>query len=130
MVYLPRADSDSLHAALVTRTQNLPLLLMRSITWAPGQRMAHHRATADILRAPGRYFFDSRSPWQLGSTENTTGLPRYFPLGVSLANYSSDRLPAVEDELNRRPRMILQDRCGADLFFALLALDGPSVLRR
>jgi transposase, IS30 family len=37
---------------------------------------------------------------------------------------------AVEDELNNRPRMVLQDRCPADLFAALLASSGPSVLRR
>jgi IS30 family transposase len=32
LVHLPRADSDSLHAALVARMQDLPPALMRSIT--------------------------------------------------------------------------------------------------
>nr|WP_241474348.1 IS30 family transposase [Mycolicibacterium neoaurum] len=130
LVHLPRADSDSLHAALVARMQDLPPGLMRSITWDQGTEMARHLATADKLRAPV-YFCDSRSPWQRGSNENTNGLLRdYFPKGVTLANHSLGHLMAVERELNNRPRMVLQDRCPADLFAVLLASPGPSVLRR
>lgn len=54
----------------------------------------------------------------------------YFPKGVSLAKHPPQHLLAVEEELNRRPRMILGDRCPADLFAALLASSNPSVLRR
>lgn len=130
LVHLPRADSDSLHAALVARMQDLPPALMRSITWDQGTEMARHLATSDKLGAPV-YFCDSRSPWQRGSNENTNGLLRdYFPKGVTLANHSPGHLKAVEDELNNRPRMVLQDRCPAELFAALLASIGPSVLRR
>ncbi|WP_216638950.1 IS30 family transposase [Mycobacterium asiaticum] len=130
LVHLPRADSDSLHAALVARMQDLPPALMRSITWDQGTEMARHLATADKLRAPV-YFCDSRSPWQRGSNENTNGLLRdYFPKGVTLANYSLGHLRAVEKELNHRPRMVLKDRCPADLFATLLASENPSVLRR
>ncbi|WP_423202386.1 IS30 family transposase [Mycobacterium decipiens] len=64
LVHLPRADSDSLHAAPVARMQDLPLALMRSITWDQGTEMARHLATTDKLGAPV-YFCDSRSPWQL-----------------------------------------------------------------
>jgi IS30 family transposase len=130
LVHLPRADSDSLHAALVARMQDLPPALMRSITWDQGTEMARHLATADKLRAPV-YFCDSRSPWQRGSNENTNGLLRdYFPKGVTLINYSLGHLMEVEEELNNRPRMVLQDRCPANLFAVLLASHGPSVLRR
>lgn len=130
LVHLPRADSDSVHTALVARMQDLPSELMRSITWDQGTEMARHLATADKLGAPV-YFCDSRSPWQRGTNENTNGLLRdYFPKGVTLANYSLEHLLAVEEELNQRPRMVLQDRCPADLFAALLASNSPSVLRR
>lgn len=103
---------------------------MRSITWDQGTEMARHIATSDKLGAPV-YFCDSRSPWQRGSNENTNGLLRdYFPKGFTLANHSPGHLQAVEEELNNRPRMVLQDRCPADLFTALLTSRGPSVLRR
>jgi transposase, IS30 family len=130
LVHLPRSDGDSLHAALVARMRDLPPALMRSITWDQGTEMARHLATTDKLGAPV-YFCDSRSPWQRGSNENTNGLLRdYFPKGVSLAKHPPQHLLAVEHELNRRPRMVLGDRCPADLFAALLALQNPSVLRR
>ena len=77
------------------------------------------------------YFCDSRSPWQRGSNENTNGLLRdYFPKGVSLTNHPPAHLLAVEHELNHRPRIVLQDRCPADLFAALLASEDSSMLRR
>ncbi|MBS1696697.1 MAG: IS30 family transposase [Actinobacteria bacterium] len=126
LVHLARADSDSVHAALVTRMQDLPSALMRSITWDQGTEMARHLATADKLGAPV-YFCDSRSPWQRGSNENTNGLLRdYFPKGVTLINHSPEHLLAVEEELNNRPRMVLQDRCPTELFTALLASESPS----
>ena len=86
---MPRRDSDTLHAALVARMQDLPPTLMRSITWDQGTEMARHLAiTADQLGAPV-YFCDSRSPWQRGSNENMNGLLRdYFPKGTD-----SDRPP-------------------------------------
>jgi transposase, IS30 family len=64
LVHLARSDADSLHAALVTRMQDLPTGLMRSITWDQGTEMARHLVTTDKLGAPV-YFCDSRSPWQL-----------------------------------------------------------------
>lgn len=103
---------------------------MRSITWDQGTEMARHFATADKLKAPV-YFCDSWSPWQRGSNENTNGRLRdYFPKGVSLASHLPTHLLAVEDELNHRPRLVLQGRCPADLFAVLLTSTGPSVLRR
>lgn len=130
LVHLRRSDADSLHAALVARMQDLPPVLMRSITWDQGTEMARHLATTEKLGAPV-YFCDSRSPWQRGSNENTNGLLRdYFPKGVSLAKHLPAHLLAVEHELNHRPRIVLQDRCPADLFATLLASTGPSVLRR
>jgi transposase, IS30 family len=68
---------------------------------------------------------------QRGTNEYTNGLLRdYFPKGVSLARHSASHLLAVEHELNHRLRMVLQDRCPADLFAALSTSRGPSVLRR
>lgn len=125
LVHLPRNDADSLHTALVARMKDLPPALMRSITWDQGTEMARHLATTDKLGAPV-YFCDSRSPWQRGTNENTNGLLRdYFPKGVGLADHSPAHLLAVENELNRRPRMVLQDRCPAELFASLLISHSP-----
>ena len=92
--------------------------------------MARHLTITRSLGAPV-YFCDSHSPWQRGSNENTNGLLRdYFPRGTDLSVHSPQRLLAVENELNNRPRRVLNDRAPAELFAAVLASTGPSVLRR
>ena len=57
------------------------------------------------------YFADPHSPWQRPSNENTNGLLRqYFPKGTDFNNVGDDRIRAVADELNDRPRLCLGDR--------------------
>lgn len=121
LLHLPQRDGESLHAALIARMGDLPAALLRSITRDQGTEMAGHLAISRSLGAQV-YFCDSRSPWQRGSNENTNGLLRdYFPKGTDLSVHTPEHLQAVEDEVNRRPRIVLNDRSPADLFQALLA---------
>jgi len=130
LLHLRARDSDHLHDALAARMGDLPAVLLRSITWDQGTEMARHLDIAATLRTRV-YFCDSRSPWQRGSNENTNGLLRqYFPKGTDLAVHTPGHLRAVEDELNRRPRIVLDDRAPADLFNELLASSTGQVLRR
>jgi IS30 family transposase len=120
LLHLPHRDADALHEALKARMADLPAALLRSITWDQGTEMARHLTIAQSLGAPV-YFCDSRSPWQRGSNENTNGLLRdYFPKGTDLSNHSTDHLLAVENELNSRPRLVLNDHAPTELFKALL----------
>ncbi len=131
LLHLPQRDGDTLHDTLKARLADLPAALLRSITWDQGTEMARHLTIAQSLGAPV-YFCDSRSPWQRGSNENTNGLLRdYFPKGTDLSTHSTQHLLAVENELNNRPRFVLNDRAPAELFGMLLAsLKEPSMLRR
>lgn len=130
LIHLPYRDGETLHRALTARMSDLPAVLLRSITWDQGTEMARHTTIAQSLGA-SVYFCDSRSPWQRGSNENMNGLLRdYFPKGTNLGIHPPEHLLAVETELNHRPRRVLQDRCPAELFTALLSSQGPSVLRR
>ena len=62
---------------------------------------------------------------------NTNGLLRdYFPKGTDLSTHSTQHLLAVENELNHRPRLILNGRAPAELFGALLTSHNRSMLRR
>jgi transposase, IS30 family len=130
LLHLAARDSDELLTALAARMGDLPPGLLRSITWDQGTEMARHTEIAASLKT-SIYFCDSRSPWQRPSNENTNGLLRqYFPKGTDLSVHPADHLLAVEDELNRRPRMVLNDRAPIDLFKTLLASMNQPVLQR
>ncbi len=121
LLHLPCRDADSLHEALQTRMGDLPATLLRSITWDQGTEMARHLNITKSLGVPV-YFCDSRSPWQRDSNENTNGLLRdYFPKGTDLTAHTVEHLLAVENELNDRPRIVLNDRPPQELFDALIA---------
>jgi transposase, IS30 family len=130
LLHMPFRDSDTLHHALNVRMADLPPGLLRSITWDQGAEMARHLTITKSLGAPV-YFCDSHSPWQRGSNENANGLLRdYFPKGTDLSAHSPQHLLAVENELNNRPRRVLDHKAPAELFALLLTSGSPSVLRR
>jgi len=130
LIHLPTRDADALHIAITNAVSDLPVTLIRSITWDQGIEMARHTAITADLGAPV-YFCDSRSPWQRGSNENANGLLRqYFPKGTTLNAYTADHLRAVEHEINNRPRRVLADRSPAELFTALLTSPDHRLLRR
>nr|WP_228480880.1 IS30 family transposase [Microbacterium luteum] len=130
LLHLPNRDADALHAALNATMGDLPPGLLRSITWDQGTEMARHLKITETLGTPV-FFCDSHSPWQRGTNENTNGLLRdYFPKGTDLSRHPAEHLRAVENELNNRPRDVLNGRSPATMFAALLASQSPSVLRR
>lgn len=82
--------------------------------------MAEHRAFTAATNFDV-YFADAGAPWQRGSNENTNGLLRqYFPRGTDLAVHSVDKLLAVAEELNDRPRKSLDWDTPAERLSALL----------
>jgi IS30 family transposase len=130
LLHLTARDGEALHDALKARMADLPIALLRTITWDQGTEMARHLTITRSLGAPV-FFCDPHSPWQRGSNENTNGLLRdYFPKGTDLSVHSPQHLQAVENELNTRPRRVLNDQTPAQLFAALLASENPPVLRR
>lgn len=91
--------------------------------------MARHLTITGSLDTPV-YFCNSHSPWKPGSSENSNGLLRdCFPKRTDLSAHSPPLLPAVENELNNRPKRVLNDQAPAELFGALLLSEHPSVLQ-
>jgi IS30 family transposase len=121
LLHLTGRDSDTLHTAIRERMSDLPAALFRSITWDQGIEMARHRTIAKEFGIDV-FFADAHSPWQRGSNENMNGLLRqYFPKVTDLSAHSPAHLRAVEDELNARPRIVLNDHPPKELMIALLA---------
>jgi len=106
---VPLPDGKTAQAvadALVPVIASLPDALRRSLTWDQGKEMAAHARIA-VAADCDVYFADPHSPWQRGSNENTNGLLRqYFPKGTVMPS-DPQRLQAVADELNGRPRKTL-----------------------
>ena len=77
--------------------------------------MAEHKRLHAETGVP-IYFCDPKSPWQRGTNENTNGLLRqYFPKRIAnLSDYSQHDYDQVADELNNRPRKILDYRTPAE----------------
>ncbi len=102
-----RHTAEAVRDAIVEAMKDLPAHLRRSLTWDQGSEMAMHAEIAAALSMPV-YFCQKASPWQRPSNENTNGLLRqYFPKGTDLRRHDADRLAAVADELNTRPRKTL-----------------------
>ena len=107
LVPMPDGKSAAAFAGAVTPViAALPASLRRSLTWDQGKEMGSHRQIA--VAADCRvYFADPHSPWQRPTNENTNGLLRqYFPKGTGLPA-DPQRLAAVADQLNGRPRKAL-----------------------
>jgi transposase, IS30 family len=122
LLHLPNGHSaPEVRDAMEKTIQTLPESLRRSITWDQGKEMAEH-ARFTIDTGVQVYFCDPRSPWQRGSNENTNGLLRqYFPKGTDLSVHDADKLKAVADSLNGRPRKTLGWQKPAETFTELVA---------
>ena len=87
-----------------------------TITADNGKEFSGHEAIAEAL-ACDVYFADPYSSWQRGVNENTNGLLRqYWPKETDFKLVSEGEVTAVLEELNNRPRKVLDYQSPADSF--------------
>ena len=100
-------DSQTVTTALQTMVADLPRAVRASITWDQGSDMARHADFTAATDIPV-YFADPHSPWQRPTNENTNRLIReYLPKGTSFTDVTDTQVQAIQDRLNRRPRIVL-----------------------
>jgi len=113
-------DKSSLETAkgLVTALKGFQV---HTVTYDNGLEFAMHGFVNDLLDAES-YFCTPYSSWEKGGVENFNGLVRqYFPKGSDFGAITAERLQEVEDELNDRPRNVLDYCCPNDLLEILVA---------
>lgn len=92
----------------------------KSLTWDIGSEMSKHEKVTELLNMPV-YFADPYSAYQRGSNENSNGhLRDYFLKKTDFNKVKWEELQQVTEELNNRPRKILNYYTPKEVFNELL----------
>lgn len=84
--------------------------MRQSMTYNQGREMAIHKELGRRMNI-AVHFCDRHSPWQHGSNEKTNGLVRqYLAKGTDFSSYSQEKMDAIAEQINNRPRKGLSVR--------------------
>lgn len=109
--------------------EQVPRLIKRCLKRLPRKGIALHTLTLDngkefskhaqITKITGLrcYFATPYHSWERGLNEHTNGLVRqYFPKKSNLMKCTEEEIQYVEDQLNNRPRKVLEYRTPREVF--------------
>jgi IS30 family transposase len=92
---------------------------VQTVTVDNGKEFAAHQSVAEAVSAQ-TYFAHPYSSWERGLNENTNGLVRqYCPKKSDFAPLSRHDIQKIADQLNHRPRKVLDYRTPHEVFFDL-----------
>ncbi len=98
----------------------LPQELKKSLTYDQGGEMSQHKLFTQNTNVKV-YFAHVKSPWERGTNENTNSLIRqYFPRGTDFRKIKTEQIKHVQNELNDRPRKVLNWGTPHEAFSKLL----------
>ena len=95
-----------------------PRAVYSTITWDQGAQTAGRAAPATGIKVR---FADPHSPRRRPTNENTGGPVReYFPKGTDFNNVTDAQVQAVQDQLNRRPREVLNGQTPTEILDTII----------
>ena len=110
IIPLKSRDARSVRLAMEKEFKSIPDQMKKSLTYDRGSEMAEHKTFTKNTKIKV-YFAHPYSPWQRPTNENSNGLIReYFPKGTDFNLVTKEELKWVQNELNERPRKVL-DMC-------------------
>lgn len=115
LIKINRLNSDQTIAAQWKVFESLPKALRKSTTHDNGTENTKHQ----VLHSLGMetFFCDAYAAWQKGTVENTIGLVRrYLPKGTDLTDIAQEELDEIAEELNNRPRKVLNYNTPNEVF--------------
>jgi IS30 family transposase len=116
LVHLKARDAASVRKAFENEFKSIPRQMKQSLTYDNGTEMAQHKLFTKNTKI-AVYFAHPYSPWERPTNENSNGLLRdYFPKGTDLSLVTKKRLKEVQDQLNERPRKVLDWRNPKEVF--------------
>ena len=116
LVHLKARDAASVRIAFEKEFQSIPRQMKKSMTYDNGTEMAQHKEFTKNTKI-AVYFAHPYSPWERPTNENSNGLLRdYFPKRTDLSLITKKRLKEVQNQLNERPRKVLDWRTPKEVF--------------
>ena len=116
LVPLKARDATTVRQAFEKEFKTIPAQMKKTLTYDNGTEMAQHKLFTKNTKIQV-YFTHPYSPWERPTNENSNGLVRdYFPAGTDFSTITKARLKEVQNQLNERPRHVLDYRTPKEVF--------------
>ena len=116
IVPLKARDAATVRKAFEKEFKTIPKQMKKTLTYDNGSEMAQHKLFTKNSKIQV-YFTHPYSPWERPTNENSNGLVRdYFPAGTDFNLVSKERVKEVQNQLNERPRHVLDYRTPKEVF--------------
>lgn len=116
LVHLKLKDARSVRKAFEEEFKTIPKQMKKTLTYDNGSEMAEHKLFTKHTKI-AVYFAHPYSPWERPTNENSNGLIRdYYPKGTDFSLITKRELKRVQNELNERPRKVLDFETPKDVF--------------
>lgn len=116
LVPLKNKNAETVRKAFQKEMLKLPKTMRKTLTYDNGTEMSEHKLFTKNTKIQV-YFTHPYSPWERPTNENSNGLVRdYFPKGTDFNQITRKKIKQVQNELNERPRKVLDYQTPKDVF--------------
>lgn len=120
LIPLKNKNAETVRKGFEKAFRKLPKIMKKSLTYDNGTEMSEHKMFTKNTKV-NVYFTHPYSPWERPTNENSNGLIRdYFPKGTNFNDIPLKKIKQVQNELNERPRKVLDYQTPKNVFNQLI----------